>query len=203
MFLNSRPIKSIWLLWPRNFTQDKLYHYGLRGVLHKLFSIFLHIRMQCTKIGTFKSLCKRTSFGSPQGSAMSLLLFLIYSTLMTSLNLRLFILLYLLVILLRSKSVSGKCTNLHTMAASNNKDYPTKSLLILLVRATYIYGCCSSRTSCSWWIAHSTQRRGCNNINLHMSNSHFNVLQTTVNLELFKIDHRLRATKLFSWLQLD
>ena len=27
--------------------------------------------------------------------------------------------------------------------------------------------CCSSRTSCSWWITHSTQRqrRGCNNIN--------------------------------------
>jgi len=29
-----------------------------------------------------------------------------------------------------------------------------------------IYGCCSSRTSRSWWIAHSTQcqPRGCNNI---------------------------------------
>ena len=37
--------------------------------------------------------------------------------------------------------------------------------LLLLVRATYTY-CCSSRTSRSWWIAHSTQRqpRGCNNI---------------------------------------
>jgi len=29
-----------------------------------------------------------------------------------------------------------------------------------------------------------------------MSNSHFNVLQTTVNLELCKIDHWLRANKL-------
>ena len=37
--------------------------------------------------------------------------------------------------------------------------------LLLLVRATYAY-CCSSRTSRSWWITHSTQRhrRGCNNI---------------------------------------
>ena len=30
---------------------DKLYHYGIRGVSHKLFSNFLHNRMQCTKIG--------------------------------------------------------------------------------------------------------------------------------------------------------
>jgi len=36
--------------------------------------------------------------------------------------------------------------------------------LLLLVRASYIYGSCSSRTSRSWWIAHSTLRRGCNNI---------------------------------------
>ena len=33
-------------------------------------------------------------------------------------------------------------------------------------------------------------------INLHMSNSSFNVLQTTVNLELCKIDHWLRVNKL-------
>ena len=33
-------------------------------------------------------------------------------------------------------------------------------------------------------------------INLHMSNSCFNVLQKTVNLELCKIDHWLRANKL-------
>jgi len=37
--------------------------------------------------------------------------------------------------------------------------------LLLLVRAAYIYGCCSSPTSRSWWTAHSTkrERRGCNN----------------------------------------
>ena len=33
-------------------------------------------------------------------------------------------------------------------------------------------------------------------INIHMSNSSFNVLQATVNLELCKIDHWLRANKL-------
>jgi len=33
-------------------------------------------------------------------------------------------------------------------------------------------------------------------INLHMSNSWFNVLRTTANLELRKIDHWLRANKL-------
>jgi len=34
-------------------------------------------------------------------------------------------------------------------------------------------------------------------INLHMTNSCFNVLQTTVKLELCQIDHRLRANKLY------
>jgi len=34
-------------------------------------------------------------------------------------------------------------------------------------------------------------------INLHMPNSCFNVLHTTVHLELCKIDHWLRASKLF------
>jgi len=39
------------------------------------------------------------------------------------------------------------------------------SIYLLLVRATYMW-CCTSRTSRSWWITHSTQRprRGCNNI---------------------------------------
>jgi len=38
-----------------------------------------------------------------------------------------------------SKSSSGKCTNLHTMAASNSRDHPTKSLYLLLARATHIF----------------------------------------------------------------
>jgi len=57
---------------------DKLYHYGIRGVSHKLFSNFLHNRMQCTKIGEFKSSYKRISCGVPQDSVISPLIFFIY-----------------------------------------------------------------------------------------------------------------------------
>jgi len=39
----------------------------------------------------------------------------------------------------------------------------------------HIYGCCSSCTSCSWWIAHSTQRqrRGCNKTTNKYNGEHF------------------------------
>ena len=57
---------------------DKLYHYGI-SASHKLFSNFLNNRMQCTKIGAFKSSYKGISCGVPQGSVISPLLFLIYS----------------------------------------------------------------------------------------------------------------------------
>jgi len=108
---------------------DKLYHYGIRGVSHKLFSNFLHNRMQCTKIGVFKSSYKRISCGVPQDSVISPLLFLIYINDIT------------------------KASSFHTTLFADD-------------------------------------------INLHMSNSSFNVLQTTVNFELCKIDHWLRANKL-------
>jgi len=108
---------------------EKLYHCGIRGVSHKLFSNFLHNRMQCTKIGGFKSSYKRISCGVPQGSVISPLLFLIYSNDIT------------------------KASSFHTTLFADD-------------------------------------------INLHMSNSSFNILQTTVNLELCKIDHWLRANKL-------
>jgi len=64
--------------------------------------------------------------------------------------------------LLRSESPSGNSAKLHTMAASNNRDHPTRSLFYCLF-APHIYGRCSLRTSRSWWIAHLAQRlqRGC------------------------------------------
>jgi len=108
---------------------DKLCHDGIRGVSHKLFSNFLHNRMQCTIIGAFKSSYKRISCGVPQGSVISPLLFLIYI------------------------NDIAKASSFHsTLFADDN--------------------------------------------NLHISNSCFNVLQTTVNLQLCKIDHWLRANKL-------
>ena len=87
-----------------------------------------------------------------------------------------------------SESSSGMYAKLRTVAASNNRVHLMRSLsssqlastincspgsqallqvthqnhsigitLLLLVCAMYIY-CCSSPTSCSWWIIHSTQR---------------------------------------------
>jgi len=64
---------------------------------------------------------------------------------------------------LRSEIPSGMCAKLRIVAASNNRDHASQSLLLLLARATLIYFC-SLRTSHSWWIIQSTQhhRRGCN-----------------------------------------
>ena len=64
---------------------------------------------------------------------------------------------------LQSEIPSGMCAKLRTVAASNNRHHPTRSLYYCLF-VPRIYGCCSSRTFRSWWIAHSTQRhrRGCN-----------------------------------------
>ena len=50
----------------------------------------------------------------------------------------------------------GKYAKLHTVAASNNRDSTSYSFYFCLF-ATHIHGCCSSRTSRSWRIAHSTQ----------------------------------------------
>ena len=53
------------------------------------------------------------------------------------------------------------------MAASNNGVHMPWSLYYFIGCSCHIYvWCCSSRTSPSWWITHSTQhyRRGCNNI---------------------------------------
>jgi len=58
------------------------------------------------------------------------------------------------------KSPSGMCSKLCTVAASIMRR--NLSYYCLFVPHTC---CCSSRTSRSWWITHSTQRhrRGCNN----------------------------------------
>ena len=63
----------------------------------------------------------------------------------------------------RSESPSGMCTKLHTVAANNNRGHAPQTLYYFLF-VSNIYGCYSSRTSRSWWIAHSMQRqrRGCN-----------------------------------------
>ena len=62
----------------------------------------------------------------------------------------------------KAQAASAQCFTLWQQATI---DITQRDHLLLLVRATYIYGCSSSRTSRSWWIAHSTQRqrRGCNN----------------------------------------
>jgi len=67
---------------------------------------------------------------------------------------------------LRSEIASGICAKLRTVAASNNRVHIAMITLLLLVRATYMYGVVPSCTSCSWWLTQSTQHhwRGCNNI---------------------------------------
>jgi len=50
---------------------------------------------------------------------------------------------------------SSMCAKRHTVAPSNNKD-PTSCSSYFCLFAPY--GCCSSRTSRSWWIAHASQR---------------------------------------------
>jgi len=67
-------------------------------------------------------------------------------------------------VMLRSEIPSGICAKLCTVAASNNRDHPMRSLYYCLF-APHVYFC-SSRTSRSWWITQSTQHGvvRCNNI---------------------------------------
>jgi len=76
-------------------------------------------------------------------------------------------------LVLRLKCSNGKCAKLHTMAASNNKGHPTRSLYICLF-AQHMYWCCSSRTSRLGWIEHSThcQLRDCSNIPFILQRRH-------------------------------
>ena len=77
---------------------DKRHHYGIRGASHKLFSYFLHNRMQCTKIRDLNLHTK----GYLAGSLRVVLFRLCFSlfTLRISQKHPLFILLYLLMILI-------------------------------------------------------------------------------------------------------
>jgi len=81
----------------REILLDKLFGYGMKGVSHKLFSIHLHNRMQCTKLDLLNLHTKWYLVG-PLKAVSSRLYFFLF-TLMISIKLPLFILLYLLVIL--------------------------------------------------------------------------------------------------------
>ena len=70
-----------------------------------------------------------------------------------------------------------------SVAASNNRDVPHSLYYCLF--APHEYGCCSLCSSCSWWIAHSTQRqlRGFNNVSVKITfKNHYvlNVKYSTV-----------------------
>ena len=56
----------------------KLHHYGIRGVPLKLIESFLSDRRQYVKIGANKSSTVYVNIGTPQGSTLSPLLFLIF-----------------------------------------------------------------------------------------------------------------------------
>ena len=56
----------------------KLYHYGVRGSPHRLIQSFLSDRQQYIKIDQSESSVLDTSIGTPQGSVLSPLLFIIF-----------------------------------------------------------------------------------------------------------------------------
>jgi len=60
---------------------------------------------------------------------------------------------------LRPTSLRGKYANLHTVAASKNRDHPTRSLYYYCLFTSHLFVCCSLPTSRSWWITLSMQRQ--------------------------------------------
>jgi len=72
---------------------------------------------------------------------------------------------YSIFLVLSSKSSIDKCAKLHTVAASNKRDHPTRSLYYYLF-TSHIFLCCSLHTSHFLWIALSMQHqlKGCKNV---------------------------------------
>ena len=68
-------------------------------------------------------------------------------------------------LLLQSETRAASAQSFALWQQATQREHASQSLLLLLVCVTHVY-CCSSCTSRSWWITHSTQRRwrGCNNI---------------------------------------
>ena len=57
---------------------QKLYHYGIRGIINDWFSSYLVSRSQVIEVDTYLSSKSQISYGFPQGSVLDPLLFLIY-----------------------------------------------------------------------------------------------------------------------------
>ena len=59
---------------------QKLFHYGVRGIVNDWFSSYLINRVQTRQIGSHVSEKQNTLCGFPQGSVLGPLLFLIYQS---------------------------------------------------------------------------------------------------------------------------
>ena len=57
---------------------QKLYHYGIRGIINDWFHSYLTDRIKSTQIGSEVSTKLTTACGVPQGSVLGPLLFLLY-----------------------------------------------------------------------------------------------------------------------------
>ena len=62
----------------RKILLDKLHHYGVRGVANDLLGSFLSDRRQYVKVESSKSSADYVSLGTPQGSVLSPLIFLLF-----------------------------------------------------------------------------------------------------------------------------